>query len=214
MSQTLTQAQKDALIAETLGDVGTLRDEVAKLHADVKLLPSVIEGTSKAALALIQEGAAAVHTAEGKRVGDLFFAKLAAEAHNAARSAADGSLTSTKGQLAAAEQDVRNAATELRQAAASLRAEASWAKGGQVVKLAALTAGATAAAVMIVMCVALFVVSPASVLSADEKRQLGIGQNLEQGWSQLDPATRQRVQAVMDAAARQREQAATDAVGK
>lgn len=197
MNSTLTQAQKDALLAEVLGDVGLLRDDVAKLMTDVRLLPSEIEGVRNDAIEKMRAEATAIHQAAADQVGGVFFQRLASEATHAAEHAAGAAMRTVR-------QEFEDSTAKLRQAARELGTEATYAKDRNALawRIGALSAALATICVSAALVIAMKLVSPSLLLSEDQNRHMELGHHLEQAWPTLDQATKARVQAAINDAAK------------
>lgn len=193
MSETLTQAQKDALIADVLGDVGQLRDEVAAMLAEVKLMPADIARLRDGSLAEIKQAAEAAVKVSEKELTERFIRSVTEKATHTATTAIERALDPARNR-------VIEATATLRQSAAQLGTESTWLKGRTAFAWRiSLAVGAASSAVTAMLFIGAMVVSGPHWMTPDQTRQMKVGQSLDRVWSELDEATRNRVQRAIDA---------------
>lgn len=181
-----TQAQRDELVAEALGEALQLRNEVAKIGAEMALMPDRLNNVFDHAKGQITEY---LEKATNESVDDMnrrFVASIQEEADNAVKPIKDVTY---------------QCLSRLEQSAEKLSSEAV--SVHDRVKLCAISAGAASLlSTFLVICVMTFGAGILS-LSSDEKRQLQKGQQIEAVWSDLDQQTRDRLNNAMRAQAEQ-----------
>lgn len=183
----LTQAQKDALLAEVLGDVGKLHDLVGQLGAEFTSARAGMLATIQDAVNAIQPHAAKVFAIEAEK---------AAEQHKAVlRGLIEDAVT----------RPVAEATRELKEQTA-LAADASnrlqHQAGDTLARFWLPIAGLSAVFVLAIGLGGLVFfefVHPQSFLSDADKSALVTGQKLQTAWPHLDAATHAKIDAAVTA---------------
>ncbi|WP_443691034.1 hypothetical protein [Pseudomonas sp.] len=190
----LPDGLKEAL-SPALDTIGFLRDEFAKLHTEVRLMPKAIASVQEGAVEQIEKSARAVSTTSGDQMIERFLAAIKSETKSVTSKALNEVMDETA-------QAVTSSISQLRSAASHLNHEAQWVKGRNAFawRLGAIAAGLSALTVSIVFVGLLLVIKPSTLLSATAYEQQQLGAALEQAWNKLDEPTRSRIQGAMDAA--------------
>lgn len=183
MNETMKNAQRDALVAETLGEALKLRDEVAKIGTEISLIPSNLKNVFEEAKGQITEHIEAeVNTSVAdmkKRFTDAITDTAKTEAENAIEPIKQAAMLEAR--------RLEKVGRDLAATTWPIKRLLKWAVG--------LVIGSSVLSTTLVTIVML---SGAGMsLSKDEKRQLEKGQQIEAVWDDLDKRTQDRLTAAI-----------------
>lgn len=190
MNETMKNAQRDALVAETLGEALKLRDEVAKIGTEISLMPSNLKNLFEEVKGQITEHIEAEVNASVEDMKKRFTDAIT----DTAKTEAENAIEPIKQAVMLEARRLEKAGRDLAATTWPVKRLFKWATG--------LVVGSSLLSMTLVMIVMLSGAGSMS-LSKDEQRQLQKGQQIETVWSELDQRTRERLNAAMRASDKQ-----------
>lgn len=185
MNESMKQVQRDALVTEALGEALQLRDEVAKIGAEIALMPANLNNVFEAAKGQLIEHIETKADASVEDMKNRFVAAIT----DTAKTEAEKAIEPIKQAAIMEARRLEKAARDLAATTWPVKRLFKWGLG--------LTVGSSLLSMTLAMIVIMSGISGKLGLSAEEKIQLQKGQQIEAVWSDLDQRTRDRLNTAM-----------------